>query len=165
MTRTTTDVLQTKLTIDGKEYSSGLKRAGGSLDKYEKKTRQAAAALNAVCEAAVANGFSEDRGRSITGEVDRTTDFETGFRGHEAHRGNEWEADPLILDDQALVVHVRDQGLLALTGCGHAGAVNIARHAMRRSTASARVPRFFGFSATSGAASNLRSGAGSWRIV
>jgi 7,8-dihydropterin-6-yl-methyl-4-(beta-D-ribofuranosyl)aminobenzene 5'-phosphate synthase len=37
----------------------------------------------------------------------------------------------LILDDQALVVNVRDRGLVVLTGCGHAGAVNIARHALR----------------------------------
>jgi 7,8-dihydropterin-6-yl-methyl-4-(beta-D-ribofuranosyl)aminobenzene 5'-phosphate synthase len=28
-------------------------------------------------------------------------------------------------------VHVRGQGLVVLTGCGHAGAVNIVRHAMR----------------------------------
>lgn len=67
----------------------------------------------------------------ITGEVDRTTDFETGFPFHERHNGDTWEPDPLILDDQALVVHVRGMGLLVLTGCGHAGAVNIARHAMR----------------------------------
>ena len=39
----------------------------------------------------------------ITGEVDRTTAFETGFRGHEALRDGEWQPDPLILDDQALV--------------------------------------------------------------
>lgn len=37
----------------------------------------------------------------------------------------------LLLDDQALVVHVRGQGLVVLTGCGHGGAVNIARHAQR----------------------------------
>lgn len=67
----------------------------------------------------------------ITGEVDRTTDFETGFQFHERHNGDDWEPDPLILDDQALVVNVRGMGLLVLTGCGHAGAVNIARHAMR----------------------------------
>lgn len=67
----------------------------------------------------------------ITGEVDRTTDFEQGMPFHEAHGGDGWEPDPLILDDQALVVHVRDRGLVVLTGCGHAGAVNIARHAMR----------------------------------
>ncbi len=67
----------------------------------------------------------------VTGEVDRTTDFETGFPFHERLGDEGWEPDPLILDDQALVVHVRDLGLLVLTGCGHAGAVNIARHAMR----------------------------------
>jgi 7,8-dihydropterin-6-yl-methyl-4-(beta-D-ribofuranosyl)aminobenzene 5'-phosphate synthase len=72
-----------------------------------------------------------DRSVLITGEVDRTTDFETGMPFHERLEGESWEPDPLILDDQALVVDVRDLGLVVLTGCGHAGAVNIARHAMR----------------------------------
>ena len=67
----------------------------------------------------------------ITGEVDRTTEFERGLPHHEAWRDGRWEPDPLILDEQALVVHVRGRGLVVLTGCGHAGAVNIARHAMR----------------------------------
>ena len=67
----------------------------------------------------------------ITGEVDRTTDFETGMPFHERLSDESWEPDPLILDDQALVVNVRGQGLLVLTGCGHTGAVNIARHALR----------------------------------
>jgi 7,8-dihydropterin-6-yl-methyl-4-(beta-D-ribofuranosyl)aminobenzene 5'-phosphate synthase len=67
----------------------------------------------------------------VTGEVDRTTEFETGFQGHEARRGREWEADPLILDDQALVVRVRDEGLLVLSGCGHAGIVNTVRYAQK----------------------------------
>ena len=67
----------------------------------------------------------------ITGEVDRTTDFERGMPNHEAWRDGRWEPDPKILDEQALVVHVRGKGLVVLTGCGHAGAVNIARHALR----------------------------------
>lgn len=67
----------------------------------------------------------------ISGEVDRTTEFEHGLPNHEAWREGRWEPDPLILDEQALVVHVRGRGLVVLTGCGHAGAVNIARHAMR----------------------------------
>lgn len=67
----------------------------------------------------------------ITGEVDRTTPFETGFRGHEALQGDSWQADPLILDDQALVVRVRDRGLVVLTGCGHAGIVNTVRYVRR----------------------------------
>jgi len=67
----------------------------------------------------------------ITGEVDRTTDFETGMRFHEVHGAQGWEPDPLILDDQALVVNVRGRGLVVLTGCGHAGAVNLCRYALR----------------------------------
>jgi 7,8-dihydropterin-6-yl-methyl-4-(beta-D-ribofuranosyl)aminobenzene 5'-phosphate synthase len=64
----------------------------------------------------------------VTGEVDRTSDFERGFPGHEAHRKGDWQPDPLILDDQALVAHVRGRGLVVLTGCGHSGIVNIARY-------------------------------------
>lgn len=68
----------------------------------------------------------------ITGEVDRVTEFERGMpTPHQALVGGTWVHDPLVVDDQALVVHVRGQGLVVLTGCGHAGAVNIARHALR----------------------------------
>jgi len=68
----------------------------------------------------------------ITGEVDRVTEFERGMPpAHQALVQGTWVHDPLVVDDQALVVHVRDKGLVVLTGCGHAGAVNIARHALR----------------------------------
>jgi 7,8-dihydropterin-6-yl-methyl-4-(beta-D-ribofuranosyl)aminobenzene 5'-phosphate synthase len=68
----------------------------------------------------------------ITGEVDRTTDFEHGMPpAHQARSGSQWHPDPLVLDDQALVVNVRGRGLVVLTGCGHAGAINIVRHAQR----------------------------------
>ena len=72
-----------------------------------------------------------DRSVLITGEVARTTGFETGMPFHEAHGDHGWEPDPLILDDQALIVHVRGAGLVVLTGCGHAGIVNIVRYAQR----------------------------------
>jgi 7,8-dihydropterin-6-yl-methyl-4-(beta-D-ribofuranosyl)aminobenzene 5'-phosphate synthase len=67
----------------------------------------------------------------VTGEVDRTAPFERGFPVHEAWRDGAWEPDPLILDDQALVVHVAGKGLVIVTGCGHAGVVNICRYAQR----------------------------------
>ncbi|MGP4056386.1 MBL fold metallo-hydrolase [Mycobacterium sp. 4D054] len=72
-----------------------------------------------------------DKSVLITGEVDRTTDFERGMPNHERWHDGRWEPDPLILDEQGLVVHLRGRGLVVMTGCGHAGAVNIARHAMR----------------------------------
>ena len=64
----------------------------------------------------------------ITGEVDRTTEFEQGFPIHQAQRDGDWQPDPLILDDQALVTQVRGHGLVILTGCGHSGIVNIVRY-------------------------------------
>lgn len=64
----------------------------------------------------------------VTGEVDRTTDFEAGMPIHQAWRNGAWEPDPLIHDDQAIALHVRDKGLVVLTGCGHSGIVNIVRH-------------------------------------
>ena len=45
--------------------------------------------------------------------------------------GGRWEPDPLVLDDQALIVNVAGKGLVVITGCGHAGVVNICRYARR----------------------------------
>ena len=51
--------------------------------------------------------------------------------GRYLFRDGDWQPDPLILDDQAAVLHVRDKGLVVLTGCGHAGIVNIVRYAQK----------------------------------
>ncbi len=80
----------------------------------------------------------EERGASlllgglalVTGEVARTTEFEKGFPAHFAQVDGAWRPDPLIHDDQAVVLNVRDRGLVVLSGCGHAGIVNVLRHAM-----------------------------------
>jgi 7,8-dihydropterin-6-yl-methyl-4-(beta-D-ribofuranosyl)aminobenzene 5'-phosphate synthase len=65
----------------------------------------------------------------VSGEVARTTDFEKGFPIHWAKRDGAWQPDPLIRDDQCAIVNVKDKGLVVITGCGHAGIVNIVRHA------------------------------------
>jgi 7,8-dihydropterin-6-yl-methyl-4-(beta-D-ribofuranosyl)aminobenzene 5'-phosphate synthase len=65
----------------------------------------------------------------ISGEVARTTTFERGFPIHYARREQGWEPDPLIHDDQCAIIHVQDKGLVVVTGCGHAGIVNILRNA------------------------------------
>ncbi|MGI9006315.1 MAG: MBL fold metallo-hydrolase [Streptosporangiaceae bacterium] len=67
----------------------------------------------------------------ITGEVPRVTGYEPGFPPQQAYLGEAWEPDPLVLDDQALIVHVAGRGLVVVTGCGHAGVVNICRYAQR----------------------------------
>jgi 7,8-dihydropterin-6-yl-methyl-4-(beta-D-ribofuranosyl)aminobenzene 5'-phosphate synthase len=67
----------------------------------------------------------------VTGEVDRTTEFEKGMPIHQAKRNGDWQPDPLIMDDQALILNVREKGLVVITGCGHAGIVNIVRHARK----------------------------------
>jgi len=81
--------------------------------------------------------FVEEQGPSyllgglalVTGQIRRTTEFETGLPIHHALRDGKWQPDPLIHDDQAVVVHVKDKGLVILTGCGHAGVINTIRHA------------------------------------
>jgi 7,8-dihydropterin-6-yl-methyl-4-(beta-D-ribofuranosyl)aminobenzene 5'-phosphate synthase len=65
----------------------------------------------------------------LSGEVARTTDFEQGFPIHYAKREHDWEPDPLIHDDQCAIIHVRDKGLVIVTGCGHSGIINIIRNA------------------------------------
>jgi 7,8-dihydropterin-6-yl-methyl-4-(beta-D-ribofuranosyl)aminobenzene 5'-phosphate synthase len=65
----------------------------------------------------------------VTGEVPRVTGYEPGFPPQQAWLGGSWQPDPLVLDDQALVISVRGKGLVVLTGCGHAGIVNICRYA------------------------------------
>lgn len=65
----------------------------------------------------------------VSGEVARTTPFETGFPIHWAKRDDIWKPDPLIMDDQCVVVNVRNKGLVIVTGCSHAGIINVVRNA------------------------------------
>jgi 7,8-dihydropterin-6-yl-methyl-4-(beta-D-ribofuranosyl)aminobenzene 5'-phosphate synthase len=67
----------------------------------------------------------------VTGEVERVTAFERGLPGSQARAAGAWEPDPWIRDDQAVVAHVRDRGLVVLSGCSHAGAINVLRQAQR----------------------------------
>jgi 7,8-dihydropterin-6-yl-methyl-4-(beta-D-ribofuranosyl)aminobenzene 5'-phosphate synthase len=70
-------------------------------------------------------------GLLVTGEIERTTKFELGLAVHQAFRDGEWQPDPFIYDDQALVVNLRGQGLVVITGCGHAGVINTVRYACK----------------------------------
>jgi 7,8-dihydropterin-6-yl-methyl-4-(beta-D-ribofuranosyl)aminobenzene 5'-phosphate synthase len=67
----------------------------------------------------------------VTGQVDRTTDFEKGFPLQLARTKGGWEPDTWIWDDQAVVCYLKDKGLVILSSCSHAGAINVIRHAQR----------------------------------
>jgi len=67
----------------------------------------------------------------VTGEVPRVSGYEPGFPPQQAWLDGAWQPDPLVLDDQALIVNVKGKGLVVITGCGHAGVVNICRYARR----------------------------------
>jgi len=79
----------------------------------------------------------------VSGQVERLTAFERGFPIHYAHSSSGWEPDPMIWDDQNLIVNVRDKGLVIVSGCSHAGAVNVLRNAQRL-TGEERVAGFIG---------------------
>ena len=59
----------------------------------------------------------------VTGEVERVTPFEKGLPNALLERDGKEEKDP-IRDDQSLVVHLKDKGLVIISGCAHAGIVN-----------------------------------------
>jgi len=67
----------------------------------------------------------------VTGQVERTTDFEKGFPLQLALGDGGWKPDTWIWDDQAVVCHLKDKGLVILSSCSHAGAINVIRHAQR----------------------------------
>jgi 7,8-dihydropterin-6-yl-methyl-4-(beta-D-ribofuranosyl)aminobenzene 5'-phosphate synthase len=60
----------------------------------------------------------------VTGEIPRRTDFEKGFPQHRVLVNGQWQPDPWILDDRAMVVNVRQKGLVVVSGCAHAGIIN-----------------------------------------
>jgi len=68
-------------------------------------------------------------GITTTGEVKRQTDFEeVGIALKTIQNGE--VVDDQMLDDISVVANVKGKGLVIVTGCSHAGIVNIAKHAI-----------------------------------
>ncbi len=66
----------------------------------------------------------------VTGEVEHVTDFEKGFPNTMTERDGR-VVDDSVLDDQALVIKVKDKGLVVIAGCSHAGIVNTVLYAQK----------------------------------
>jgi 7,8-dihydropterin-6-yl-methyl-4-(beta-D-ribofuranosyl)aminobenzene 5'-phosphate synthase len=79
----------------------------------------------------------------VSGQVERLTAFEQGFPIHYVRENAGWEPDPMIWDDQNVIINVEGKGLVIVSGCSHAGAVNVVRNAQRL-TGEERVAGFIG---------------------
>jgi len=66
----------------------------------------------------------------VTGEVERVTEFEKGLPNAFAERDGKLEKD-LILDDQSLVIKLKEKGLVIISGCSHAGIINTVLYARK----------------------------------
>jgi len=71
----------------------------------------------------------------VTGEIPRVTSFEKGMPAntHYSIVDGQLVHDPLVPDDQGLVINVRDRGLVVISGCAHAGIVNTLEYAKQMS--------------------------------
>jgi 7,8-dihydropterin-6-yl-methyl-4-(beta-D-ribofuranosyl)aminobenzene 5'-phosphate synthase len=79
----------------------------------------------------------------ITGQVERTTDFEPGFPIHYRRSERSWEPDYMVWDDQGVIVRVGNKGLVVMSSCSHSGVINVLRNA-RRLTGIDRLHAFIG---------------------
>ncbi|KIZ47526.1 MULTISPECIES: MBL fold metallo-hydrolase [Rhodopseudomonas] len=66
----------------------------------------------------------------VSGEIERSNAFETGFPGAQIEVDGTWRSDPFH-DDQAVILDVKDKGLVVISGCAHAGIINTVRHAQK----------------------------------
>lgn len=79
----------------------------------------------------------------VTGQIERTTEFEKGFPLQHAATADGWEPDTWIWDDQAIAIHVRGKGLVVLSSCSHSGVINVLHH-VRRVTGVEHIHGFVG---------------------
>ncbi len=70
----------------------------------------------------------------LSGEIPRLTRYETGFPGHVrwVPERQDWEPDPLLMDERYISVHLKDKGLVIFTACSHAGLNNVLLDARSR---------------------------------
>jgi 7,8-dihydropterin-6-yl-methyl-4-(beta-D-ribofuranosyl)aminobenzene 5'-phosphate synthase len=67
---------------------------------------------------------------AVTGEVERTTDFEKGMPNAYVQVDGHSQKDH-IADDQSLIVQLKNKRMVLITGCCHAGIINTIRFARK----------------------------------
>ena len=67
----------------------------------------------------------------ISGSISRTSKFEPGFPNHVAYIDGSWVDDSQVLDDRCLIANVSNKGLVVISGCSHAGIINMLHQSMK----------------------------------
>lgn len=67
----------------------------------------------------------------LSGEVPRTTSYETGMPHEYKLKGDEWQREPDVIDERCIIFNLKNKGLCVITGCGHTGIVNATLHSMQ----------------------------------
>jgi 7,8-dihydropterin-6-yl-methyl-4-(beta-D-ribofuranosyl)aminobenzene 5'-phosphate synthase len=66
----------------------------------------------------------------LSGEIPRVTPYEKGLPAQVKQEADgSWSADPLVLDERFLAVHLEGAGIVVFSSCSHAGIVNVLTHA------------------------------------
>jgi len=116
----------------GMYRSRALKAPDGSMRAFEDVPSAARLAQQGaqVIEATAPQTILDDL-FYISGEIPRVTAFETGLQGQYRRTadGEDWEPDPLIMDERFVAVNVKGKGVVVFTACSHAGVVNVMTHA------------------------------------
>lgn len=71
--------------------------------------------------------FSTDGLWAATGQIPRLTEFERGVPDAYLERNGQKEKDDL-LDDQSIVISLKERGLVVISGCAHAGIINTIKY-------------------------------------
>lgn len=123
---------------DGKENASLpfldkdlLKKYGASITIKEGPSQISDSGLEDYHEDSTDNEVSMSPKLLITGQIPRVTSFEKGFpmQFKEDTITGQLIHDPLVKDDQAIIAHIRNRGLVIISGCAHAGIINTVRYA------------------------------------
>ncbi|KAG0335060.1 hypothetical protein BG004_000156 [Podila humilis] len=76
----------------------------------------------------ICNGFF-----GVSGVIPRLTTYETGIPNHVrwSNAKGQWQSEPEIMDERYMVANVKGKGLVVLTGCSHAGVINVCQDVER----------------------------------
>jgi len=83
--------------------------------------------LGAIIEKRAQASLTASDSILVSGSIERTNNFEKGSDSLQAKINGKWIVDPFE-DDQSIAVHVRNKGLVILSGCSHAGILNSVAH-------------------------------------